>query len=243
MKKITYIRPPKDLSRQLRGLYQRVADRVGVDAQYVRQVALGKRESPLVEEALTKEVAKIVEQGTASPSVHQAHFYSEDQVLLDRLIPLIASALKRGDPALVVATKAHQEALEKGLKLEGLDIRVATNEGRYTSIDAIGTLSIFMVNGTPEPARFFRIVGALIEEALKTAKTSQPRLAIFGEWVSVLCAKGQVEAAIRLEQLWGQLAARYEVDLLCGYDMSSMNREAHPLDFKRLCDEHSRICM
>ncbi|HET6142150.1 MAG TPA: MEDS domain-containing protein [Candidatus Acidoferrales bacterium] len=243
MKKVIYIRGPKDLSAQLRGLYERVASQVGVDALYVKQVALGESESSLVEAGLTAELTRIVQQEHQTPSIHEVQFYSEDQVLLKRLARFVAAALKRGDPAIVIATIAHQDALLLRLRLAGLDMNAANHEGRYVTVDAGGTLSIFMVNGMPEPARFFRVASGLIEEALKTANTQQPRVAAFGEWVSVLCKRGQADAAVRLEQLWNELAAKYNLDLLCGYEMGSMNRVEHRDEFRRICAEHTRICI
>jgi hypothetical protein len=241
VRRVTYIRPPKDLSPHLRGLYERVARLVRVDTSYVKQVALGERQSSLVVEALTQELTRIAELGTKSPAVHEAQFYLKDKILLDHLVPFIAAALNRGDPAVIVATKAHQDALVQRLMMEGLDMEEASNAGRYVAVDALGTLSVFMVNDMPEPARFFRIASGLIEESIKTAKTAHPRLAVFGEWVSVLCNKGNAGAAIRLEQLWNQLTAHYDLDLLCGYEMGSMNPQQHADDFNNICAEHTGI--
>jgi len=50
-----------------------------------------------------------------------------------------------------------------------------------------------------------------------------------------------VEAEIRLEQLGNQLAAIYDVDVLCGYENRSMIFAGHNLDFKRICAEHSVV--
>jgi hypothetical protein len=43
-----------------RGLYARVARKLGVDASYVSRIAHGKRKSKLAEKALTKEFNKVV---------------------------------------------------------------------------------------------------------------------------------------------------------------------------------------
>jgi hypothetical protein len=241
VRRVIYIRAPKDLSPHLKGLYERVARHVGVDASYVKQVALGERDSSLVVEALTHELTRIAELGTKNPTIHEAQFYLEDKILLDHLVPFIAAALHRGDPAVVVATKSHQDALVQRLTLDGLDMEEASNAGRYVAVDAIGTLSVFMVNDMPEPARFFRIASGVIEESIKTAKTTHPRLAVFGEWVSVLCNRGNAVAAIRLEELWNQLTANYDLDLLCGYEMGSMNPQQQRIDFKNICAEHTGI--
>jgi hypothetical protein len=241
VKEVTYIRAPQDLSTQLRGLYERVASQLGVDSAYVREVARGESQSALVEEGLRYELTKILQQGVKTPSRHEAQFYSDGRELFDRLVPFVAAALKRGDAAVIVATSTHREGLLKRLKSNGLDTDVATKEGKYVAVDAVGALSIFMVNGMPEPARFFRFVGGLIEETAKTGKTTYPRVAVFGEWTSVLCKKGQVDAAIRLEQLWNQLAINCEVDLLCGCEISSLCGEERDRGFKTICSEHSVV--
>ena len=241
VREVTYIRAPHDMSPQLRGLYERVASQLGVDSAYVREVARGESQSALVEEGLRNELNKILQQGIKTPSRHEAQFYSDGRELLDRLVPFVAAAMKRGDAAVIVATSSHQESVLKRLKSNGLDADAAIKEGKYVAVDAVGALSIFMVNGMPEPARFFRFVGGLIEESANAVKTAYPRVAVFGEWTSILCKKGQVDAAIRLEQLWNQLAINCEVDLLCGYEISSLCGEERDRDFKTICAEHSVV--
>jgi hypothetical protein len=241
VKKVTYIRAPHDLSPQLRGLYERVASQLGVDSAFVQEVARGERQSALVEEGLKNELTRILQQGIKTPSRHQAQFYSDGRELFDRVVPFVAAALKRGDAAVIVATSVHREGLLKRLKSNGLDADAAIKEGKYVAVDADGALSIFMVNGMPEPARFFRFVGGLIEETAKTGKTTYPRAAVFGEWTSILCKKRQGDAAIRLEQLWNRLAINCEVDLLCGCEISSLCGEERGRDFKRICAEHSVV--
>jgi DNA-binding NarL/FixJ family response regulator len=171
---------------------------------------------------------------------HEVQFYSDHTVLLDRLVRFIAAALKTGDVGIVVATESHRDRLVQRL-MEGLDVDAAVKEGRYIPVDAVGTLPIFMVNDMPDSARFLEIVGGLIEEAAKKGKTEHPRVAVFGEWVSLLCAEGKVDAAIRLEQLGNQLATTYEVDILCGYELSSFHGEQDDHIFQRICVEHSAV--
>jgi hypothetical protein len=52
-------RPPHDLASRIRGLYRRVADRLGLDASYVSRVARGERRSETVEDALSRELLRI----------------------------------------------------------------------------------------------------------------------------------------------------------------------------------------
>jgi hypothetical protein len=53
---------PKNLASIFRGLYVRVASRVGVDPSYVSRVARGERKSEEVEAILEHETRKIISQ-------------------------------------------------------------------------------------------------------------------------------------------------------------------------------------
>jgi hypothetical protein len=76
--------------------------------------------------------------------------------------------------------------LVQRLKEQGLDVDAAIKVGRYIPLDADDTLSTFMVNDTPDSDRFFEVVGGLIEAVSKREKIQHPRVAVFGEWVSLL---------------------------------------------------------
>jgi hypothetical protein len=53
--------PPVDLASLIRGLYQRVARELDVDPSYVSRVARRERRSKIIEDALRRELSKIVE--------------------------------------------------------------------------------------------------------------------------------------------------------------------------------------
>ncbi len=179
--------------------------------------------------------------GEKAPHHHEVQFYSDDTVLLDRLVRFVATALKTGNVAIVVATESHRGRLVQRLKTQDLDVDASIKEGRYIPIDAGGTLPIFMVNDMPDSVRFFEVVGGLIRAAAKAGKTEHPRVAVFGEWVSLLLAEGNTEAAIWLEQLWNQLTMTYEVDILCGYALTSFHGEEDEHVFRSICAEHSAV--
>jgi hypothetical protein len=71
-----------------------------------------------------------------------------------------------------------------------------------------------MVNDLPDPLRFFKVVGDLILSAANAAKGKHPRVAACGECAPLLLAQGKAEAAIRIEQLWDEIAKTYDVDIL-----------------------------
>ena len=125
----------------------------------------------------------------------------------------------------MLATKSHRDSLLQRLKAGGVDTDGALQQGTYISLDAAETLSTIMVNGLPDPVRFFRGIGGFIEAAAKVAKSEQPQVVVFGEAVALLQAEGKADAAIRFEQLGNDLAKTYEVDILCAYPLSSFHDE------------------
>jgi DNA-binding NarL/FixJ family response regulator len=179
--------------------------------------------------------------GAKAPHRHEVQFYSDDKVLLERLIRFVTSVLSTGDVAIIVATESHRDRLAQRLESEGLDVDAAVKEGRYIAVDAVSTLSLFMVDDMPNTTRFEEIVGCLIEQAAKKGKGKYPRVAVFGEWVSLLWAEGKVDAVIRLEQLGNQLVTIHEIDILCAYTLSSLHGEEDGHILQRICAEHSAV--
>ena len=172
---------------------------------------------------------------------HEVQFYAEDAYFLDGFARFIGSALKSGNAVIVVATGSHRACLLQKLQARGLDIGAAIKQGTYTSLDVADILSTFMVNGWPDQARFLEAAGSLIATAAKAATGTHPRVSACGECAPTLWAEGKEEAAIRLEQLWDQMARTYDVDILCGYPSTSFHRAQDSHIFQRICDEHSAV--
>ena len=107
---------------------------------------------------------------------HEVGFYSDDVSLLDGFTQFVGAALKAGNSAIVVATESHPDDLLPRLQAHGLDIAAAIEQGRYISLDAAETLSTFMVNGMPDPVRFFDVADDLFLNAAKAAKGEPPTL-------------------------------------------------------------------
>jgi DNA-binding NarL/FixJ family response regulator len=170
---------------------------------------------------------------------HEVLFYSDDTVFLDSFARFIAAALKAGDAAIVVATEAHRMALALRLKTKGVNVDAATQQGTYIQLDVPKTLSTFMVNDMPDAARFFEVVGGLIQAAAKAATGEHSRVVVCGEGVAHLWAEGKPDAAIRLEQLWNSIGTTFKLDILCGYALSSFHGEEDEHVFQSICAEHS----
>jgi hypothetical protein len=171
---------------------------------------------------------------------HEAVFYSDDRQLLDHLSRFIVAALNAGNGAVVVATGAHQESLVRSLEASGVDVAAALKQGRYISLDAADMLSSCMANGMFDSVRFLQSFENLILKISSAVQGEHPRVAFFGECVDLLWKQGNAEAVIQAEKLGNQLAARYPIDILCGYSMgiqADMEKEA----IQRICAEHSVV--
>ena len=179
--------------------------------------------------------------GEKAPCRHEVLFYSDDTVFLDGFARFIAAALKAGNAAIVFATKSHRDSLLQRLKADGVDTDGALQQGTYVPLDAADALSKAMVDGLPDPVRFFGGIGDLIEAAAKAAKSEQPRVVWCGEGVALLHAEGKADAAIGIERGCNELAKTHELDILCAYPLSSFHGEEDEHDFQIICAEHSAV--
>jgi signal transduction histidine kinase len=172
---------------------------------------------------------------------HVVQFYGDDGFLLDELSRFIGTALGAGEAAVVIATKEHRDGLARRLRMWGLDTNWAVAQGRYVALDAAETLSKFMRDGWPDAARFAEVVGGLIEKVRAASGSEARRVAAFGEMVALLWMEGKADAAIRLEELWNDLARTHAFSLRCAYPMSSFSREEHGDLLLKICAEHSTV--
>ena len=172
---------------------------------------------------------------------HAVQFYETDGQLLDLLMRYVGTALVSGDGALVIATAAHRDGLDKRLRANGLDIRVPREQGRCMALDAAATLEKISSNGAINTHRFEEIVGGLIDDIDKACGPGErPRVVVFGEMVALLWAQGRVASAIQLEQHWNDLAARHQFSMCCAYPMQSFGN-SHAASFIKICAQHSRV--
>lgn len=174
-------------------------------------------------------------------SPHAVQLYSDDEFLLDALSRFIGSALASGVVAVVIATAGHRQGLAARLKERGLDLAVAARQGHYVELDAAETLAQFMRDGWPEVARFTKLLGEVIERARAAAGGRDRHVAAFGEMMALLAEAGKSEAAIRVEQLWNDLAQAHRFYLRCAYSLSSFALPEQGETLVRICNEHTHV--
>jgi len=168
---------------------------------------------------------------------HLVQYYEKEGFLYDRVTDFMSDGLRGSDAAVLIATRAHRNGVESRLARRGVDLSHLTAGGRYHALDAQDTLSRFMVDGAPDPHRFAETVGPVI----RTARTGDRRVLAFGEMVALLWAEGNREAAIRLEQLWNDLARRETFALLCAYPISHFDDAGHAKPFAEINAAHTWV--
>jgi DNA-binding NarL/FixJ family response regulator len=172
---------------------------------------------------------------------HEIMFYSAETSLLESFTLFIAAALKAGNVAMVITTESRRADIRKRLQARGVDVAAAVEESRYIALDVAETLFAFMFNGMPDEARFEKVTGDLIHTAAKAVDGDHSRVSACGECAPTLCAERMGEAAIRVEQLWDEVAKKYRIDILCGYSTSGFHNDADRHILQRICAEHSAV--
>jgi DNA-binding NarL/FixJ family response regulator len=176
-----------------------------------------------------------------SPHSHEVRFYSDDAAFLNNLTCFVEDTLKAGNPVIVVATESHRKSLFQMLLARGVDGAAAIEQGFYLPVDVDEMIRRFMVNDLPDSGRFLKLVGDLLALATKAAKVKHPRVAAFGEVAPTLWSQGKVDAAIQVEHLTDEVARTCNVDILCGYVLTSSEREPESYIYERICAEHSAV--
>jgi PAS domain S-box-containing protein len=173
------------------------------------------------------------------PGEHVVYFYQESDSLLAALTDFIGAALGAGSAAIIIATKTHLNGLQLRLQARGLDTQKASRQGRFVAFDASELLSQLLVDGMPDAARFGEIVGGTIARTRASLPGPRPQIVAFGEMVSLLWTDGKIDAAIRLEQLWNDLAKTHSFCLRCAYPIANFYGEKSIQPLMRVCAEHS----
>jgi hypothetical protein len=156
---------------------------------------------------------------------HTVQLYSEVNFLTDVVSHYVGTGLWKGEAVILVVTPAHRDAFLQRLRNSGMDVERRQAMGQLTILDAADTLSQFMVSGSPDSTLFNRLIGSVID--LARVCGGYPRVRAYGEMVNLLWEKGQLDAALRLEELWNDLATTRSFSLHCAYAMDVFDPATH----------------
>ena len=176
--------------------------------------------------------------GELAPCDHLVQIYDDESRFIETLERFIGDGLVAGEATVVIATASHLTWLESRLREAGHDIGAARADDQFIALDAASTLAEFMVDGWPDEARFFEVIGAVIARAKRGGRGMRA----FGEMVALLWAQGHNGATVRLEHLWNALIQEQSLALFCAYPRIGATRDLTEA-LAEVCAAHSKVCM
>jgi MEDS: MEthanogen/methylotroph, DcmR Sensory domain len=167
---------------------------------------------------------------------HFVQFYDDDSSLVGAVGTFLTLGLGTRDAAIAIAAPDHRAAIEKVVSAAGVDLAASQARGEYLPLDAEEALSSFMVDGMPDAAKFNDSIGSVVAKLAGGRRNVR----IFGEMVAILWDRGNIAAAIALEELWNSLSRDIPFKLFCAYPTSTFDRSDLP-QLERVCGEHTQV--
>jgi signal transduction histidine kinase/ActR/RegA family two-component response regulator len=170
---------------------------------------------------------------------HSVQFYENDAFLAAAVADFVADGLRDGQAVIVIAVAAHRQAFVRRLRARGIDPERARSQGTLTWCDADVLLARIVVDGEVDAHRFRAEVMPLLQRAELRSPGGVTRA--YGELVDVLWRRGDREAALRVEELWNELARTHRFALLCGYAMGPFCGTTGSVGYEAVCATHTHI--
>jgi hypothetical protein len=174
-------------------------------------------------------------------AVHGVAFYSDNAALLEGYGNFAQDALRAGKALIVASGDILGREFEQEMTARGMDVPRLAREGRYRWFDVSRVLPSLLVDNWPDEKRFWEVVSPIVTQAAQASTSVPPRVAAWGECAPALWKTGNVEATIRLEQLWDELVRAYDVDIFCAYPAKGLSDGEDNLAFERICAVHSFV--
>ena len=147
---------------------------------------------------------------------HAVEFTQTDSFLIGRIADFVADGLRVGEHVLAVTTSQHWTKVAERLDERGVAHGPAAQRGQLIVADAETVLDQITIDGVASPDRFGEVLGRLL--------APPQRWRIFGEVVSLLVARGEIDAALRIEGMGQHLSNARGVPILCAYHGEAATR-------------------
>jgi len=170
------------------------------------------------------------------PCDHVIQLYTDDTFLGRAVEQFIGIGLEHSEGAVLIATPAHVELITAALAAR-VDVAAARERGQLVVLDARRCLDQFMVDGRPDPEKFFALVDSVLD---RVVQAGYGKMRLFGEMVDLLWSHN-LPATLELEDLWNRVLAARRVALLCAYRIDNFDRHAHRGVLHQLSRSHSHL--
>jgi DNA-binding NarL/FixJ family response regulator len=148
---------------------------------------------------------------------HEVHFYSDENLILQRAARLIGASLKMDGVAVALTTPAHREDLAERLAAQSVDVSSAMRKGTYVCVDAMEAISTITSNGVPDSAEFFALLNEALQPAAKATGQDTPHVVVFGECCGLLHAAGHHDVCVDIEKAGNDMTRGPRTHVMCAY--------------------------
>jgi len=173
-----------------------------------------------------------------APCDHLVQLYTSDDALVSTVVRFVERGVAEGEGVIAITTPAHWHMIAEGLGASGVDVAALRATRQLLVRDAHHTLMSFMADGMLDRAGMQSIIiGAL--DSVRGAGYTKVRA--FGEMVDILNRRGNLAAAIRLEELWNELLDAERIALLCAYAVDAFDRTQYMAPLPSIGHVHSHL--
>ena len=169
---------------------------------------------------------------------HFAQLHRDSESCMDSVRQYVEIGLRRGNGVVAIATAANADRLLEMLTRDGLDAEAFRRRGQLALFDAHEMLGRLMKGDMPDWQEFRQSIGRILESVQAFGQTSAR---VYGEMVDILWRDGRVNAAIRLEEYWNELARHYPFSLFCRYFVDTYDARSYDMPLHEIGRTHSDV--
>jgi hypothetical protein len=169
---------------------------------------------------------------------HLVQLYTSDAALASTVARFIEHGLAAREGVIGIMTGAHWNDVAGRLTAAGVDVAAARARRQLVVCDAAETLDRFMVDGMPDGTAMRATILGVLDSVREAGHT---KVRAFGEMVDILNRRGNLAAAIRLEELWNELLDDERIALLCAYAVDAFDRNSYRSTIPSIGHVHSHL--
>jgi hypothetical protein len=169
---------------------------------------------------------------------HLVSFYQQPYFPVARVCDYLVEGLNAGEPAFALVTPEHAESIANELKSRGLPVGDMMADGRFACTNAASTL-VNLLDPKFTKRKRDALMMQWVEATLRRAPSKRCRF--LGELVSLMVARGNIDAAVELEDSWNRLLAIYPFMLYCTYEQTPFENSPALHKFCDICNRHDGV--
>ncbi len=173
----------------------------------------------------------------APPGRHLAQFHRDAEALTESVVAYLDAGLRREQSILVIASAQEAERLLTRLAESRLNPKALSASGHLVVTDATTMLVQVMSADLPDLVLFRSTLMPILSSLQPIGRGTR----IYSAMAGYLWQDGNTEAAIRLEELWNELAVSFPFSLYCAYTMDTLNEKSYAAPLEELGRTHSDI--